>query len=487
MESRYKVWIIAPAVGIVLAVAGFAGLRAWDRGVVLVDIRDLATTDSVSRGFILPKAADLEIDAVGAGSRPPHRRGSSSLRTGLGRTWIVDRATGNVIWELRDADTQPLRSDLDVYQGTLRFPAGEYLVHYVCEPTNTQRSRSGSWVDWINDESRTGDDESTASDSTGGFHITIRGRGHALTSGSVEVARETATPTESRQVRSDREIEQPSSSNRQSSQPQRRGPDLRGVIVELTRLEDDELASEVFSVTRRSDIRIYAVGEGENGEMYDAGWIVNKSTGRKVWEMEYDDTYHAGGASKNRVVDDTIRLRPGDYEVYFQTDDSHSFENWNASAPDDERSWGITISATRNRRGDFEVERRLEDSRGELIAQLVGIRHDERRRIGFSLDHRTTVLIYAIGEGDSGRERLFDYAWIEDARTRQRVWEMTFSNTSHAGGDEKNRIFNDTVWLPSGDYILRYRSDNSHSPSRWNADPPDDLLYYGVTVFKQER
>lgn len=482
MDSRYRLWIIAPLVGVALAAIGLTGLGAWERGEVLVDIRGLSSSDSVVQGFSMEKARDVEIDAVGAGSRPPARAGRASLRSGLGRAWIVDRASGAIVWELRDADTEPLRTDLDVFQGTLRFPAGDYIVHYVCEPSQPGRN-TGSWVDWIdgNEDGRSPD--STAADTSSGFHITIRGRGRPLTEGEIQGVRE--QPADARPERAtEREVEAVRPARVENEPQRQRGPDIRGVIVELTRLEDDEIASEVFTVNRRAEVRVYAVGEGEDGEMYDVGWIVSRSTGRTVWSMEYDETVHAGGARKNRVVNDTIRLRAGDYVVYFKTDASHSYDNWNESPPANERDWGITLSATRNRRGDFTVGQRREDTRS-VLAQLVGIRQDERRRVRFSLDHRSTVVIYAIGEGE--RDGLYDYAWIENAQTRQHVWEMTYSNTSHAGGDEKNRMFNSTVWLPAGDYILRYTSDNSHSPTRWNADPPDDLLYYGVTVYREQR
>jgi hypothetical protein len=77
--------------------------------------------------------------------------------------------------------------------------------------------------------------------------------------------------------------------------------------------------------------------------MFDYGWIVNKKNGETVWEMTYRMTRHAGGADKNRKVESEIYLEPGLYEAHFETDDSHSFPDFNAARPDMPQKWGITI------------------------------------------------------------------------------------------------------------------------------------------------
>ena len=98
-----------------------------------------------------------------------------------------------------------------------------------------------------------------------------------------------------------------------------------------------------FELKEDSKVHIYAIGEGTHGDMYDYAWIENTETGRVVWEMTYRKTERAGGARKNRLFDDTVFLEEGEYDVYYRTDDSHSFEEWNDSPPYDPESWGITI------------------------------------------------------------------------------------------------------------------------------------------------
>ena len=55
----------------------------------------------------------------------------------------------------------------------------------------------------------------------------------------------------------------------------------------------------------------------------------------------------AGGARKNRLYDDEIRLPAGTYKAVYRTDGSHSFEDWNADQPRDPWNWGMTIRRVR--------------------------------------------------------------------------------------------------------------------------------------------
>jgi hypothetical protein len=91
-------------------------------------------------------------------------------------------------------------------------------------------------------------------------------------------------------------------------------------------------------------VRIVAVGEGVQPEMVDYGWIEDVRSGRTVWEMTWRNTHHAGGAHKNRMFNDVIRLEAGEYEAFFVTDDSHAWGRFNQPQPDDPTLWGITIS-----------------------------------------------------------------------------------------------------------------------------------------------
>jgi hypothetical protein len=255
-------------------------------------------------------------------------------------------------------------------------------------------------------------------------------------------------------------------------------------IVALTGLHNDESRSYGFTLTKGMDVRIFALGEGRDGDMFDYGWITDASTRERVWEMRYYDTENAGGDEKNRAVDKVLHLEKGSYLVNFVTDDSHSYGDWNSAAPIDGEFWGITLlpasPASFDRSAIAPYNPKADPN---LIAQLDRMRDGQERRVRFRIDRDSEVRVYAVGEGRDGD--MFDYGWIEDASTGRTVWEMSFRATQHAGGASKNRSVNQTVRLPAGDYVLRYRTDENHAFNDWNDDAPDDAAGWGISVFRK--
>ena len=69
----------------------------------------------------------------------------------------------------------------------------------------------------------------------------------------------------------------------------------RDTILALTGVGNSVTRKQGFTLTRAMDVRIYALGEGRNGRMYDYGWITSAGSRAHVWDMRYDDTEPAGG------------------------------------------------------------------------------------------------------------------------------------------------------------------------------------------------
>ena len=114
------------------------------------------------------------------------------------------------------------------------------------------------------------------------------------------------------------------------------------VIAQIVQVLDNEDKSVAFSLTGTQEVRVFAIGEGQAGQMFDYAWIENADTGSPVWRMEEPQTTHAGGAGKNRQADLVITLPAGNYKLRYKTDDSHSFDHWN-SLPPDINFWGVAI------------------------------------------------------------------------------------------------------------------------------------------------
>ncbi|MCF6268369.1 MAG: hypothetical protein L3J41_01520 [Melioribacteraceae bacterium] len=259
--------------------------------------------------------------------------------------------------------------------------------------------------------------------------------------------------------------------------------DIVEPVLEMIRVEEDEHLSKGLSLSKSMKIRILSIGEGYKS-LADYGWIINADTKEIVWKMNHRDTEYAGGARKNRMVDETIRLDAGNYIVNYVTDDSHNYDDWNAAPPFDEERWGITIwTINKKDRKNVKTFNSKNYKSKNLITKITKVGDDEKLVKRFKLFAESDVRIIAFGERDGND--LADYAWItdEDGNT---VWEMKYRETSHAGGAKKNRLFNEVVKLKAGKYKLHYKTDDSHSYEEWNSTPPDNPQMYGVTLLYEK-
>lgn len=375
------------------------------------------------RGFSLDRPADVTVYAVGEG------RDEDLFDYG----WIINTKTGARVWEMTDRNSRHAggASKNRFIRETLKLPAGQYAAFFVTDGSHSTRDWNAAppydpdfWgmTIWLNDD---------------GTKKYVK---------SYEY-----TP-----------------------------PGEKNVVVSLSRIGDHSSITKSFTLNKAMDIRVLAIGEGSSSDMADYGWITDGIARRRVWTMDYDETVHAGGDRKNRMIDKIIRLDKGTYSVHFVTDDSHSYRDWNSAPPYDPEHWGITLYTVGESFNQNDVVPVDEIRDPSALASITRVGNDDRRRQEFSLSQKSEIRIYALGEA-SGRE-MADYAWIEDASSGEVVWEMRYRGTEHAGGAKKNRLFDGTTTLPAGKYLLFYESDDSHAYGDWNDTPPDDPENWGVTV-----
>jgi hypothetical protein len=257
-------------------------------------------------------------------------------------------------------------------------------------------------------------------------------------------------------------------------------------LVDLTRARDDAYLEQAFKLNRETSIFVRCLGEYSDwgDEFADYGTIQNATTGDLVFEMTGRNTEHAGGAEKNRMFEGAITLPAGSYLATYSTDDSHSYRDWNSSAPYEPEAWGLALyPGPGYRKGDLELITGGPDGDdSDVLARIVRVGDDEHRRASFSLTSPTRVHIVAVGEGTDGD--MYDFGWIEDQETGRPVWEMTFRNTRHAGGAEKNRMFDGTLLLEPGKYDVFFETDGSHSFEEWNSSRPRQPNQWGITISK---
>ena len=258
------------------------------------------------------------------------------------------------------------------------------------------------------------------------------------------------------------------------------------LILSITKVGDSEQKNEGFALKQDARVRVYALGERGNSrrQLADYGYITEARTRKKIWQMDADRVLYAGGASKNCYVDDVIFLSKGSYIVTYITDDSHSYNDWNADPPFDPESYGISIMGVGDSFNKSIVSQYVEERDKTIIAQIVRVRDNSNKQERFSLSRPTRMRVYSLGEGF--KHEMADYGWIEDASTGSVKWEMTYAMTTFAGGNRKNRLVNTTIVLDRGNYVLHYKTDDSHSYMDWNVDPPDDAEYWGITLYNDE-
>jgi len=78
---------------------------------------------------------------------------------------------------------------------------------------------------------------------------------------------------------------------------------------------------------------------------------------------------------------------------------------------------------------------------------------------------------------------MVDSGGSEDRRRAAWCGRWTTTRRSRWWGTQEP-AFEGTIRLPAGDYVLRYKSDGSHSYDDWNDDAPDipELGHHGVPL-----
>jgi hypothetical protein len=389
----------------------------------VVDFTKVADDKSLSEGFSLKADTKLKIYSVGEGRE----------KEIFDYAWIYDEINNKIIWRMYwDNSSNAGGAEKNIrFNNSINLPAGTYTVHYVTDDSH-------SFQKW---------------NSFPPFDPQFWG---------VAVF--------------------PASKSDLANIIPFKNEDAVKPLVEISKVGNDQIRSQGLRINKPTEVHILCLGESTNEKEYaDYGWIINADTRETVWTMYGRNSENAGGASKNRMIDENINLQPGNYIVHYTTDDSHSFEEWNSGKPFNPSKWGITIWPTDNKsRSNAELFSAKDYRSKNSLAEIIHVKDNQHLQEKFELKKESKIRVFALGEG-TGNE-MVDYGWIENVETGKVVWDMSYRRTENAGGAEKNRSINEVITLPKGKYILHFKTDDSHSFGDWNADPPANHNEYGIIL-----
>ncbi len=419
----------------------------------LVEIDNMRHADLEMIGFELTKAGEVDIEAVGVKARY-----NSSL---IAYAWILDAETRRPVWSMTGsrADRGKGRKALRRAEKTTFLEKGKYELYMFAGDNLSFSSDFRGGKDFVDLLSNLFDDDDEDYEDYEYYDID-----DYLRDCYVRVSSEELTASDVREFEID--------------------GGMPGALARFNRLGDDEYIRQAFTIDEPMNIRIYTVHEHPRGydNPVDRSWIMNVATRERVWELDRLNTERGGGGRKNRMCDEEVRLEKGSYVLHFATDDSHSFDNFNVNPPFDPMNWGITLlPGTDFKAASFHL---VEGDEGaKPLVDLMRARDDDYEEQAFELKKDAQVRVFAVGEYSRGDRDFCDYGWIEDAATGRPIWEMTRRNTEHAGGAEKNRMFDGTVDLEAGKYVAYYVTDGSHAYRDWNSDRPYDPSSWGLAIY----
>jgi hypothetical protein len=439
-----------------------------DKGTEVVSLKDFTKEEVRGAGITLSKDLTVHISAVGGGDRSFWRDAFGDDESGqmYAAGWIIDANTRDVVWDMTMDNTSG-RSDRRSFDKDVPLKKGSYEVYYAAYGFASGSGMSHWSINIDRRESHHSSDRIF-----GGLLDVFRGDNKERYEEFMDYARDTWGITLTVPV--------DEASNVQTFEAPRRD---KSTVVAKTGVGDNVVFRKDLKVDREVTVHIYAVGEGRrDDDVDDFGWLVNTETRQRVWDMNLKDIEHAGGARKNIKYDGDVTLPKGTYELYYVTDGTHSNDDWNARPPYDPFNYGVTVTLANEKDRDVINALNPVDEEKNVLVKLTEMRDDDYKSAGFLLKEDTKVRIYALGESVDDNSEMADYGWIMNAKTREKVWKMDARASYHAGGAAKNRLFDEVITLPKGEYIACYQTDGSHSYDDWNADAPFDPEHWGLTI-----
>jgi hypothetical protein len=444
---------------LIAALLMFQAATAGEKSVL--SLRDFESQELKSAGLALKNDATVRIRALGDGVEEKKKADVPMFAYG----WILNADTRQAVWTMDLRNTTKVKSGREADE-EIKLAKGNYEVYFVAYAFGTSSWYSNYFIN-IDRRETTQRGDSTKKRGVFSWFEDFFGE---------DVQKE----WKERAKRYGIEVALDEKAQYSTFKPPM---ERKNVVFKAIAAGEQARVRTGLQVKNPVRLGVYCIGEiGNDRALVDYGWIINRKTRERVWEMTRRNSSPAGGAKKNVAYDDTVSLAAGDYVLNYITDDSHSATDWNAAPPEDPLNYGITLYVSDPKSKD-DIVLTSGAEKDDALIRLTGVGDDEFKSSTFTLKKEASLRVYAIGERMYSRSAMADHGWIINARTREKVWQMDPDRTEPAGGGDKNRMSDEIVTLPAGTYTVCYTTDDSHSFDDWNSDPPIDEEHYGITIY----
>jgi hypothetical protein len=101
------------------------------------------------------------------------------------------------------------------------------------------------------------------------------------------------------------------------------------------------------------------------------------------------------------------------------------------------REFKIVVKGQGRKMSQEEILKNQEARRADAVIALAAVDDNFYGKQGFELEKPLKLEIAALGEARKGEESEFDYGWIVNVDTREKVWKFWYRDSEHAGGARK--------------------------------------------------
>ena len=353
--------------------------------------------------------------------------------------WIVEHATQQVVWKPENGDME--REGLHAgISDSLFMPPGQYTAFFTTYGPTFSSSRQGSFLGlkphWTN--------------SPGDWSFSLR----ATDADKIKVSASS------------------SMKNRSENESLTSG-EVWGFRPESSRNSE----TYMFQVTSPSVLNMDVMAS-VCANQCDKVELFREPDTVPIWRLEEANSSPAGGGVVNRVHSSSLELLPGVYRMVFGVSNRQNHGNWSANPPWFPHNWGIKLGTPTP-----ESVRTFNPwDAGTPIASLLEAGDNEDFSITMTVNASLPIVVYSMGELRSDDSK-YDYGSIYKEGRSTPIWEMSYSNSRLAGGDELNREAMAILTLEPGTYYVKYVSDGTHSFDDWNKSRPNNSERWGVAVF----